>query len=56
MRWIDPDEINQRSKRDQQVRMERFGGADAVRKAGVFSRSPIPGSQVEIEAISTVGE
>jgi hypothetical protein len=31
--------------------MEKFGGVDTFRKAGIFSRSPIPGSEVELEHV-----
>ena len=48
---LDPEEINDRCKADQARHMELFGGAEAVRKTGMFSRSPIPGSTVEIEKV-----
>ena len=46
---LDPEAIDARSKADQAAHMEKFGGVDAVRKEGMFSRSPIPGSAVELE-------
>ena len=49
--YIDPEQINARSKADQKVHMERFGGAEEVRKAGVFSVSPIPGKEPQIERV-----
>jgi len=48
---LNPEEVNDRSKSDQANHMELFGGAAAVRKTGMFSRSPIPGSKVEIEKV-----
>jgi len=48
---LNPEEVNDRSKADQARHMESFGGVDAVRKTGMFSRSPIPGSAVELEKI-----
>jgi len=48
---LDPEDVNACSKADQAGHMELFGGAEAVRKTGMFSRSPIPGSSVEIEKI-----
>ena len=46
---VDPEAADARSKADQMAHMESFGGVDAVRKEGMFSRSPIPGSTVELE-------
>ena len=51
LQFINPEETDRRSKRDQAQHMEKFGGVEAVRKAGIFSRSPIPGSQVELETV-----
>jgi len=48
---LDPEEVNARSKADQAKHMALFGGAAAVKKTGMFSRSPIPGSSVEIEKL-----
>jgi choline-sulfatase len=46
---LDPEATDARSKRDQRAQIEKFGGEAVARSAGVFSRSPIPGKQVEIE-------
>ena len=46
---LDPEAVDARSKADQAAHMEKFGGVEAVRKEGMFSRSPIPGSAVELE-------
>ena len=46
---VDPEALDARSKADQAAHMERFGGVEAVRREGVFSRSPIPGKAVEME-------
>jgi len=48
---IDPEAVDRRSKADQKAHMDRFGGADAVRKAGVFSVSPVPGKAAQIEQV-----
>jgi len=48
---VDPEATDARSKADQVAQMEKFGGPDAVRKEGVFSRSPIPGATVEMEMV-----
>jgi hypothetical protein len=48
---IRPEAVNARSKADQAVHMELFGGIGTVRKAGIFSRLPIPGSEVELEHV-----
>ena len=48
---LDPAAIDARSKADQAVHMEKFGGVEAVRKEGIFSRSPIPGVEVELEHV-----
>ena len=50
-RMIDPEAIDRKSKADQAAHMERFGGIEEVRKAGIFSRSPIPGAEVELEHV-----
>ena len=48
---LDPEAVDLQSKADQAKHMDSFGGPEAVRKTGMFSRSPIPGSTVEIEKI-----
>lgn len=50
-RIVDPEAVDARSKADQAAHMEKFGGIEAVRKAGIFSRSPIPGAEVELERV-----
>ena len=50
-RIVDPEAVDARSKADQAAHMEKFGGIESVRKEGVFSRSPIPGAQVELERV-----
>lgn len=49
--FIDPEVIDTKSKADQATHMEKFGGIESVRKEGVFSRSPIPGAEVELEIV-----
>ncbi len=46
---VDPEAVDARSKAEQRQHMEKFGGVEGVRKAGIFSRSPIPGKAVELE-------
>lgn len=46
---VDPEVVDQRAKQDQLAHAENFGGIEEVRKAGVFSASPIPGKSVQIE-------
>lgn len=48
---LDPESIDRKSKADQAAHMEKFGGIDAVRKEGIFSRSPIPGASVQLEHV-----
>ncbi len=48
---IDPEFIDSKSKADQAAHMEKFGGIEAVRKEGIFSRSPIPGADVQLEHV-----
>ena len=48
---VDPEEVNARGKAEQLAHMEKFGGIDQVRKAGVFSVSPIPGKTVQLESV-----
>tara|TARA_E500000331_G_scaffold108984_1_gene105968 strand:- start:812 stop:1345 length:534 start_codon:yes stop_codon:yes gene_type:complete len=48
---LDPEAVDSKSKTDQAAHMEKFGGIDIVRKSGIFSRSPIPGSEVELEHV-----
>ena len=50
-RIVDPEAVDAKSKADQAAHMEKFGGIDVVRKAGIFSRSPIPGAKVELEHV-----
>jgi choline-sulfatase len=44
-----PKAVDARSKADQAAHMEKFGGVDTVRNEGMFSRSSVPGSAVELE-------
>nr|AGO87441.1 putative sulfatase [uncultured bacterium B26B6] len=46
---VDPEVVDQQAKKDQLAHTENFGGIEEVRKAGVFSVSPIPGKSVQIE-------
>ena len=46
---VDPEQTDQRAKSDQRARIEELGGVEAVANAGVFSVSPIPGKQVDLE-------
>lgn len=46
---VDPEDIDRRAKADQLAHAEKFGGVEEVAKAGVFSASPIPGKQVDLE-------
>ena len=48
---VDPEAVDARSKAEQAQHMEKFGGIDEVKKAGIFSRSPIPGKAVELEQV-----
>lgn len=48
---VDPEAIDVKSKVDQVAHMEKFGGVEAIRKTGIFSRSPIPGAEVELEKV-----
>ena len=48
-RIVDPENADARAKAAQLAHAERFGGLEAVKKVGAFSRSPIPGKAVEIE-------
>ncbi len=50
-RIVEPETVDAKSKADQAAHMEKFGGIDVVRKAGIFSRSPIPGAKVELEHV-----
>lgn len=47
----DPEEVETRCKREQAEHMEKFGGVEGVRKEGIFSRSPIPGVEVQLEHV-----
>jgi hypothetical protein len=49
--FLDPEEVDARSKAEQVAHMERFGGPEAVRKTGVFSMSPIPGKAANVESV-----
>ncbi len=46
---VDPEDIDRRAKAEQLAHAEKFGGVEEVAKAGVFSASPIPGKQVDLE-------
>jgi len=46
---VDPEAVDEKAKADQRAHAEIFGGVEAVAKAGVFSASPIPGKQVDLE-------
>ena len=48
-KMLDPEAVDARSKADQAAHIEKFGGVEAVRKEGMFARSPIPGAAVELE-------
>lgn len=48
---VDPEAVDARAKRDQLEHVNKFGGVEEVRKAGVFSASPIPGKQARIETV-----
>jgi choline-sulfatase len=48
---VDPEATDARSKAEQRAQMERYGGAETVRKQGMFSRSPIPGAEVVLEQV-----
>lgn len=44
----DPEEVDTRAKRDQHARVDDFGGNDAVRRAGSFTRTPPPGAALKM--------
>ena len=48
---IDPEALDARSKADQRARIEELGGLEAVRNAGSFAASPIPGKEVSLDKI-----
>jgi choline-sulfatase len=48
---VDPEAVNARGKAEQLAHMDKFGGLDQIRKAGVFSVSPIPGKAVQLEQV-----
>lgn len=48
-RIVDPEAVDRRAKADQLAHAGAFGGIAEVAKAGVFSASPIPGKDVELE-------
>lgn len=48
---VDPEALDARSKAEQRAHMEKFGGEDEVRKAGSIAMSPIPGKNVDLEAV-----
>ena len=48
---LDPEQVNAMSKADQAAHMTRWGGPDAVRSAGMFSVSPVPGKSPQIERV-----
>ena len=41
----DPEAVDARAKRDQRERVDAFGGNDAVRNMGSFTRTPPPGAE-----------
>jgi len=49
--FLDPEEVDARSKAEQAAHMEKFGGPEVVRKTGVFSMSPIPGKAANVESV-----
>ncbi len=51
---VAPEQTDARSKADQRSHMEKFGGIDAVRRAGVFSVSPVPGKVAQLEHVEHV--
>jgi choline-sulfatase len=46
---VDPEAVDAEAKAAQLRRAEELGGIEVVKRAGVFSASPIPGKAVEIE-------
>lgn len=44
-RICDPEEVEARSKSDQQALVEKYGGRDAVIARGTFQASPVPGEK-----------
>ena len=46
---VDPEAVDAKAKSDQLAHAEALGGLEAVRNAGVFSVSPIPGKAAQIE-------
>ncbi len=47
---VDPEEVNDRSKRDQQARIEEVGGLDFILKRGGISATPVPGEETKLTA------
>lgn len=45
---LDPEEVDQLARRDQEALIERLGGRDAVLGRGTFINSPIPGEKPRI--------
>lgn len=52
-RIVDPEEVDRKAKADQLAHAEKHGGLEAVANAGVFSASPIPGKEVDLERPSS---
>ena len=44
--FCDPELTDARAKRDQKNRIDEFGGNDAVRAMGIFTRTPPPGADL----------
>lgn len=49
--FIDPEQVDAKAKGEQRVHMVNFGGPSEIRKAGFFSRSPMPGGKLEVERV-----
>jgi choline-sulfatase len=48
---VDPEALDEQVKSDQLDHAEKFGGLEAVRKAGTFAVSPIPGKKAQVENV-----
>jgi choline-sulfatase len=48
---VDPEAIDKQAKGDQLAHAEKFGGLEAVRQAGTFAVSPIPGKKAQVEIV-----
>ena len=51
----DPSEVTARAFRDQQARIEQFGGTDAVMKMGNYPYTPAPGEDPRFSDDLAVG-